>query len=126
MNNNKYIKLEDLDIYKIARNLSKDIWDIYQILDSEQKYLFGRQLVRSTDSMGANIAEGYGRYYYLDKVRFYYNARASLFETKHWNELFFERNIIDNSKFKILQENLNLLNAKLNNYITETKKNAKT
>lgn len=59
----------------------------------------GDQSIRSTDSVGANIAEGYGRFNYLDKIRFYYNARGSLFESKHWLDLFYEREIIGKEKY---------------------------
>jgi four helix bundle protein len=59
----------------------------------------GDQSIRSTDSVGANIAEGYGRFHYLDKIRFYYNARGSLFESKHWLDLFYEREIIGKEKY---------------------------
>lgn len=53
--------------------------------------MFGQQFVSSVDSIGANIAEGDGRYHYLEKIKFYYNARASLVESCHWNDLLKER-----------------------------------
>jgi four helix bundle protein len=49
-----------------------------------QKHI-GDQFLRAVDYIGANIAEGYGRYHYLDKVKFYYNSRAFHFEAfTHW------------------------------------------
>ncbi|MCX6745506.1 MAG: four helix bundle protein [Candidatus Parcubacteria bacterium] len=118
---NKYLKLEDLDVYKISIDLSRIGWIIFENLNSEQKYIFGRQFITAIDSIGANVAEGYGRYHYLDKAKFYYNARASLFEAKHWCNLLFERKIIDQEKYEELIDKLNLLNAKLNNLIKNTK-----
>src|SRR4030042_3176629 len=109
---NKYLKLEDLKVYKIARELSKNSWEIYNILDSELKYVFGRQYITAVDSVGANISEGYGRYHYLDKAKFYYNARASLFEVKNWVSLLYEREVIAKEKHDELIDKLNLLNAK--------------
>ena len=79
---NKYLKLEDLDVYKISIDLSRISWVIFENLNSEQKFIFGRQFITAIDSINANIAEGYGRYHYLDEAKFYYNARASLFEVK--------------------------------------------
>jgi four helix bundle protein len=117
---NKYLKLEDLEVYKIARELSKNSWEIYNSLDSELKYVFGRQYITAVDSVGANISEGYGRYHYLDKAKFYYNARASLFEAKHWISLLHEREVIAKEKHDELVDKLNLLNAKLNNLIKST------
>ena len=46
----------------------------------------GKQLVRSADSIAANISEGFGRYHFKDSKRFYYISRGSLFETKTWLE----------------------------------------
>ena len=84
--------LNDLEVYKLARELSKIGWEIYQNLNWQTKKIMGDQFIESTDSVGANIAEGYGRFHYLDKIKFYYNSRASLIEcNEHWIELLKER-----------------------------------
>jgi len=72
---------------------------IYKILDWNIKKIWGDQRIRSVDSVGANVAEGYGRYHYLDKIKFYYNARGSLLEAKHWLDLGFERKIINQEQY---------------------------
>jgi len=72
---------------------------MYQNLGWEIKKVIGDQMIRSIDSVGANIAEGYGRYHYLDKIKFYYNARGSLFESKYWLDLMCERKIIDSGSY---------------------------
>ena len=46
----------------------------------------GKQLVRSADSIAANLSEGFGRYHYKENKQFCYYARGSLFETKTWIE----------------------------------------
>ncbi|MBN1325985.1 four helix bundle protein [Candidatus Falkowbacteria bacterium] len=120
---NKYLKLEDLEVYQIARELSRSIWNIYNSLNSEMKYIFGRQYITAVDSIGANVAEGYGRYHFLDKAKFYYNARASLFESKHWTNLLYEREILSEKDQSDLINKLDFLNAKLNNLIKITIKN---
>lgn len=90
-----------------------------------QKHI-GDQFLRAVDSIGANIAEGYGRYHYLDKVKFYYNSRASHFEAfTHWLELMLEREQISDSEFKNINEMAISLQVKLNNFITSTYKNAR-
>lgn len=87
-----HISLEELDIYKIARKLSSLGWEIFNSLDWQTKIILGEQFIRSVDSIGANIAEGYGRYHYLEKIKFYYNSRGSLMEcSQHWLELLKER-----------------------------------
>ena len=78
--------------------------------------------MRAIDSIGANIAEGFGRYHYKDSIRFYYHSRGSLFESKHWLQLLFTRNLIDSNKYEDLKTKLDLLGVKLNNFINATKK----
>ena len=92
-----YLSLENLDTYKLAVELCRIGWEIYNVLDWRDKKILGDQFIESTDSVGANIAEGYGRFHYLDKVKFYYNARGSLLESRHWLNLLVERKLIDAS-----------------------------
>jgi len=78
-----YIKLGSLEIYQLAIELSNLAWQAYEKFDWQTKKVIGDQFIRAIDSIGANIAEGYGRYHHKDKIKFYYNARGSLFESKH-------------------------------------------
>ena len=122
MDNNKYIPLKDLKVYQLARKLSSIAWDIYSKMSFEDKKIMGDQFIRSTDSIGANIAEGYSRFHYLDKVRFYYNARASQSEAAdHWLDLLFERNKISQVIFEEFISISKDLQIRLNNFITHTK-----
>ncbi|MCL5667302.1 MAG: four helix bundle protein [Patescibacteria group bacterium] len=92
-NTNTYIILKNLEVYQLSRELSKLAWKIYEPLDWHIKKINGDQFIESTDSTGANIAEGYGRFHYLDKIKFFYNCRGSLMEcAQHWIELLFEKN----------------------------------
>ncbi|MGH7900646.1 MAG: four helix bundle protein [Thermodesulfobacteriota bacterium] len=84
------------------------------------------QFIRVIDSIGANIAEGFGRHHYLDSVKFYYNARGSLWESKHWTELLYERGLIAEEAYKQLSEKLNTLGIKLNNFVSSIKSRATT
>ena len=114
----KYISFEKLEVYKLARALSKIAWSIYVSLDWQTKKVLGDQFIASTDSVGANIAEGYSRFHYLDKIKFMYNARASLSESMHWIDLFKERFlVVGETHF----EYINLARKteiKLNNFIS--------
>ncbi|HMQ07567.1 MAG TPA: four helix bundle protein [Saprospiraceae bacterium] len=121
MEEKKYIKLQDLEVYQISRELSKLGWKVYKDLSFEHKKTMGDQFIRSIDSVGANIAEGYSRFHYLDKNRFYYNSRASLSEAiDHWLELLFERGLIDSKIFNEFKLKGKVLQVKLNNFITMT------
>ena len=122
MENNKYIPLKDLRVYQSSRKLSAIAWKVYSQMSFEDKKILGDQYIRSTDSIGANIAEGYSRFHYLDKVRFYYNARASQSEaTDHWLDLLFERNKISQDIFDEFNSISKDLQIRLNNFITHTK-----
>jgi len=86
----------------------------------------GDQFVRSVDSVGANISEGYSRFHYLDRIRFYYIARASLSEAcDHWLDLLLEREKIQTEKFNMIQVLGKKLQIKLNNFIASTYRNKK-
>jgi four helix bundle protein len=126
MKNQNFIELKDLEVYQLSRKLSSIAWKIYCRMNFEDKNHIGNQFLRSVDSIGANIAEGYGRYHYLDKVRFYYNSRASHFEAfTHWLELLFERERISKIEFESINEIARKLQIKLNNFIKSTTKNAR-
>jgi four helix bundle protein len=129
MEGKTYIKLGDLEVYKLARELSKAGWEIYEALNWQDKKIIGDQFIRATDSFGANITEGYSRYHYLDKIKFYYNSRASLAEAKdYWLELLYERKKVDQVKYKKFADFGVKARVKLQNLITalyQTKNNNK-
>jgi four helix bundle protein len=122
MEKKAFITIKDLHVYQLARKLSTISWNIYSEMSFEDKKHIGDQLLRSTDSISANIAEGYARFHYLDKVRFYYNSRASQSEaTDHWLELLFERDKINQETFDEFKTISKELQIKLNNFIKQTK-----
>jgi len=122
MEKKTYIPLKDLKVYKLARHLSTKAWLIYSKMGFEDKKHIGDQFIRSVDSVGANIAEGYYRFHYLDKCRFYYNSRASLAEAmEHWAELLLERGKISQETFNEFATIYKDLQVRLNNFIRETK-----
>ena len=93
-----YINFKDLKTYQLARKISNLGWEIFLNLTWEAKKIVGFQFIESTDSIGANIAEGYGRFHYLDRRKFYFNARGSLLESQHWFELLIERKLVKNKE----------------------------
>lgn len=126
MERKKYIELKDLEVYQLSRQLSSLAWIIYEKIERQTKKVIGDQFLTATDSVGANIAEGYARYHYLDKVKFFLYSRASLSESvDHWLSLLEERCIIEASIAKEFQTIAKTLQIKLNNFITSTRKNKK-
>jgi four helix bundle protein len=126
MESKNFIELKNLEVYQLSRSLSKIAWNIFCRMDFMDKKHIGDQFLRSVDSIGANIAEGYGRFHYLDKVRFFYNSRASHYEAFiHWLELMYERGKVSETEFDTITETAQKLQIKLNNFITATTKNAR-
>ena len=117
-----YIPLNQIKVYQLACEYSDQNWEIYKNLNWQDKKIIGDQWIRSVDSVGANIAEGYGRYNYLDKIKFYYIARGSLFESKHWLDLLFKRKFIKKEKYLKLTEKYKLIQYCLNQLISSVYK----
>lgn len=123
MGEKNFIELKNLEVYQIARELSTLGWEVYKNFSFEHKKTMGDQFIRSIDSVGANIAEGYSRFHYLDKIRFYYNSRASLSEAiDHWLELIYERGLLEQNLFEKIKQKAKVLQVKLNNFISATYK----
>lgn len=61
-----YNRIEDLEVYILAEDLSNEIWDITSKWDFFTKDAVGKQVCRAADSIGANIAEGYGRFHFKE------------------------------------------------------------
>ena len=78
----------------------------------------GKQIVRSADSVGANIAEGTGRGSYKDNQRFVKIARGSLYETKHWLRRCYQRNLMTENNINDLKVILDELAPRLNAYLS--------
>jgi four helix bundle protein len=60
------------------------MYNLVSAWDSFDRWTLGVQLVRSSDSIGANIAEACGRWHQADQRRILVIARGSLYETEHW------------------------------------------
>ncbi|BAB72507.1 four helix bundle protein [Anabaena sp. FACHB-709] len=73
---------ESLDFYQDSLRLLKAAYRLADSLPDCERYNLSDQLRRAASSILLNIAEGYGRYHYLDRLRFMYIARGSLAETK--------------------------------------------
>ncbi len=111
------MKLEDLKIYTIAMLLGEEVWGIVMRWDYFQKDTIGKQWVKSSDSVAANISEGYGRYHFKDSNKFNYISRGSLSETKTWLMKAHNRNLVTEIRFKNLLVQIDSLGKMLNSYI---------
>ena len=122
----KFIPLKELEVYQLSRTLSRLAWVIYDQLDWEDKKIMGNQFLMAVDSVGANIAEGYARYHYFDKVKFYYYSRGSLSEAmNHWLELLLERDKLSQAHADPMATLPTELEIKLNRFIKRTQEQGK-
>lgn len=81
-----FLKLNDIECYRIAFHLSNYVWDIVIQWEWFIKKTVGAQFVEAVDSVSANIAQGFGRHYKKDKIKFYRYSKGSLKESFDWNE----------------------------------------
>lgn len=97
-----YLTIEKISAYNKSFDFSNEVWDIVIKWDFFAKDTVGKQFVKATDSISANIAEGFGRYSKKDKVRFYRISLGSLEETGDWIRKAYRRELIAseiNTKF---------------------------
>ncbi|MFW5803769.1 MAG: four helix bundle protein [bacterium] len=120
MDNRK--KLEDLRVYIQAFEFSNLIWSICSEWNLFAKKTIGEQMVRSADSMSANIAEGYGRFHYKENLKFCYYARGSFEETRDWIKKADFRNLIPEDHKNQLQQFMESYPKSLNAYIKYIRK----
>ena len=115
---------EKLRIYQLAEQLADRIWSVTVQWDRYARDTVGRQIVRSADSIGANIAEGIGRGTPGDNHRFVRTARGSLNETKHWLPRAYKRNLPSKAAVEEIKPVIEELAPKLNSYLRSIRERA--
>ena len=108
---------EKLDVYKLSEQLADLVWNIVIKWDVFTRDTVGYQLVRACDSIGANIAEGFGRGSSIDNRRFVKIARGSLFETKHWLRRAVKRKLLKENEIKSIKSIIDELSPRISAYI---------
>jgi four helix bundle protein len=115
--------LEGLEVWKMAKAFAISVYQAaIPCLPQEEKWGLSQQLRRASQSIPANIAEGYGRYYYLENIRYCYIARGSLEETFSHLILAHELGYLPNEIFDHLNEKYRNLLRLLNGYIAYLRK----
>ena len=115
---------ENLRVYQLSEQLADRIWDIVLGWNNFAKDTVGKQIVRSADSIGANIAEGEGRGSFQDNRRFVRVSRGSLQETQHWLRRAFKRNLLSKEQIEELKPLIKQLSPTLNAYLSSIGKNS--
>lgn len=118
---------EDLECWKKCRELRIFVAkEVVVVLPNEEKFRLIDQLLRASRSTTANIAEGYGRFHFLDTAKFCSNSRGSVYEVLDHLITAYDEKLINESVYKkgriIVENTLKLLNG----YIHYLQEKAKT
>ena len=114
---------ENLDVWQIGRDLVAKVYTLTANLPQSETFGLTTQIKRAALSVPANIAEGFGRYHYMDEAKFYLNARGSLYELK--SHLLIAQDLRYLERSQSVSDVLTLidnLSLKLNNLIAATRK----
>jgi four helix bundle protein len=116
---------EKLQVYQLSEKLADSIWNVVIGWGPLARDTVGKQIIRSADSIGANIAEGSGRGSIQDNRRFVRMARGSLYETIHWLRRSYIRKLLSQSEVKKLRTIIEELSPKLNAFLRSVDKRVK-
>jgi four helix bundle protein len=114
---------ENLEVWRMGRDLVTTVYILTASLPQGEAFGLTAQIKRAALSVPANVAEGFGRYHYMDKAKFYLNARGSLYELKSHLLIAQDLGYLERSQavsgILTMIENLSV---KLNNLIAATRK----
>jgi len=112
----------DLICWQLSTRLRDELIPITERPYVKRRRKFCDQIEDSTRSAPSNIAEGFGRYHFLDKAKFYLNARGSLYELKSHLLIATELRFLKQSDAADLLQAIDQLALQLNNLINATRK----
>ncbi|MBI4744818.1 MAG: four helix bundle protein [Actinobacteria bacterium] len=121
----KIKSFEDLEVWQIGKDLIVPIYSLCKRFPKEEVFGLTSQVKRAALSVVANIAEGFGRFHYLDKAKFYLNARGSLYELKSHLLVAKELGFFENKDIQEILQKIENLSVKINNLIESTRRRAK-
>ena len=108
------MKFEELRVLQAAEVIADGTWQQVIQWDPFARDVVGKQMARAADSIGANIAEAFGRFHYGEKLHFLYYARGSLFETKYWLNRALTRDLMPSAQVQDYAARLTDLARQLN------------
>lgn len=117
----KIKEFNDLKAWQAAYKLSIDIYTISKLFPSSEIYGLTSQIRRSSVSIAANIAEGFGKRTYKEKVHYYYQAHGSLVETKSHVLISKGLNYMTKDHFTLLTSDLSDAQSLLQGLLKSTK-----
>lgn len=113
----------ELGVYRLSEALADMIWYNFETWSVKAKITIGHQVIRSSDSIAANIAERYGRYTPADRKKVYQYARGSFEKTKSRLRKTVRPKGISTKRSKDYKSIIDELGPKLNAFITSIGRN---
>src|SRR6056297_3395079 len=104
MLDNNINHFSQLEAWKINHELILSIYKTVTKFPEDEKYGLVSQMKRAVTSITANIAEGWGRYHYADKIKFYYQSRGSNCEIQNFLIASKDLNFIDQQDYDFLKK----------------------
>lgn len=121
VSNKKIKSFTDLKVWQKGHELVLMIYDITKTFPQFEQFGLTDQMRRSSSSVTSNVAEGFGRQTYKDKIKFYYMAQGSLTELK--NKLLISHDVgyLKDKDFKKVSEKTNDVHGLLQGLIKKSK-----
>lgn len=113
MADDKYFPFEQLEVYRLAVAFATAVYRATSDFPAEERFGLTNQLCRAATSIGLNIAEGRGRGYDKEFIRFLLMARGSLFEVVAACEMAEQLGYLSPDKHEYLRQSAHELTAKL-------------
>lgn len=113
---------ENLEAWKVGRELRKKVSKLVKSFPDHEKYKLVDQITRSSRSVTANIAEGFGRFHYLENIHHCYMSRGEVMETLDHLICAFDEGYIDETVLEEFKNHIFGLMKILNGYIAYLKK----
>jgi four helix bundle protein len=110
----KFKSFTEMPVWQKTHNLVLDIYKLTASFPRDEVYGLTSQVRRASLSISGNIAEAFGRFHYLDKNRFYLNARGSLEETKNYLIISQDLGYLKVEDFRMLMNNVESISEELN------------
>ena len=116
------MNLDKLEVWVRAKDFALAVYkEVVPYLPTDEKWNLTQQLKRAAQSIPANIAEGHGRYHFLDNVRFCYIARRSLTEVQSHMALAHDLGYLSDEIYRRMTAQAESVGKQLNNYIAYLK-----
>ena len=113
----KFTSFIEMPLWQKVHKLVLEIYGLSALFPKEEVYGLTSQMRRSALSVSGNIAEAFGRFHYLDKNNFYFNARGSLEETRNYLIVSQDLGYTTPEAVNTVMDNINAISEELNTVV---------